>query len=110
MLDSVVVEVDYLLRTRLGPWVARAFLKSLAAGQHTAAFMSPGLLRRSTAIDARFADLNLGFVDASVMAYAERHELAILTFDFEHFRAAPPERGFWRLVVDERRYLDAISS
>jgi predicted nucleic acid-binding protein len=48
------------------------------------------------------------FVDAAVMAYAERHGLAILTFDFEDFRAAPPEDGYWRLVVDERRYRETV--
>jgi predicted nucleic acid-binding protein len=106
VLSPVVVEVDQLLRSRLGPRVARSFLSALAAGEHTAAFLSPGLLRRATEIDARFADLDLGFVDASVMAYAERHDLPILTFDFEDFRAATPQRGYWRLVVDERRYHD----
>jgi hypothetical protein len=38
--------------------VARSFLSALAAGEHTAAFLSPGLLRRATEIDARFADLD----------------------------------------------------
>jgi predicted nucleic acid-binding protein len=61
-------------------------------------------LRRAPAIDKRFADLDLGIADASVMAYAERHRLPILTFDFQHFRAARPGRGYWRLVVDEARY------
>lgn len=27
----------------------------------------------------------MGFVDAAIMAYAERHDLPILTFDFEDF-------------------------
>jgi predicted nucleic acid-binding protein len=106
VLSTVVVEVDQLLRSRLGPRVARSFISALAAGEHTAAFLTPGLLRRAAEIDARFADLDLGFVDASVMAYAERHDLPILTFDFEDFRAASPERGYWRLVVDEHRYRD----
>lgn len=39
---------------------------------------------------------------------AERHELPILTFDFEHFRATRPERGFWQLVIDEARYADSV--
>jgi hypothetical protein len=42
------------------------------------------------------------------MAYAERHDLPILTFDFEDFWAAPPEAGGWRLVVDEQRYQEAV--
>jgi hypothetical protein len=32
---------------------------------------------------------------------------AILSVDFEHFRAIRPRRGYWRLVVDEIRYDDA---
>lgn len=58
-------------------------------------------------IDAGVADLDLGFADAAVMAIADRHDLPVLTFDFEHFRATTPARGFWRLVVDEARYREA---
>jgi predicted nucleic acid-binding protein len=54
------------------------------------------------------AAIELGLVDASVMAYAERHDLPVLTFDFEHFRAAPPHRGHWRLVIDEARFADEV--
>lgn len=104
VLTPVIAEVDHLLRARLGSDVARRFLSALAKGQHTAVFMSPALLRRAEEIDARFAALDLGFVDASVMAYAERHELPILTFDFEHFRASMPETGHWRLVIEEHQY------
>jgi predicted nucleic acid-binding protein len=107
--DPVVVEVDQLLRARVGRPSARLFLEALAAGEHTVVFLSAGTLRRAVEIDARFGDLDLGFVDACVMAVAERLRLPILTFDFEHFRATRPARGFWRLVVDEARYADATS-
>ena len=103
-----MVEADYLVRTQVGPRAARALLSALVAGEHRTAFLTPGLLRDAAAIDARFADLGLGLVDASVMAYAERHDLPVLTFDFEHVRAAPPRRGHWLLVVDEARYADAV--
>jgi hypothetical protein len=43
------------------------------------------------------------------MALAERHDLPILTFDFEHFRATRPRRGYWRLVVDEARYAESAA-
>jgi predicted nucleic acid-binding protein len=105
----VVVEVDQLLRSRIGGHAARLFLASLAAGEHVVAFSSVTLLRRAAEIDARFADLGLGFADASVMALAERRGHPILTFDFEHFRAAPPPNGYWRLVIDESRYARATS-
>ncbi len=107
--DPVLVEVDYFLRRKVGIEAARLFLSALTAGEHQPVFLSAGLLRRAVEIDARYADLDLGFVDASVMAYAERHDLPILTFDFADFRAAPPATGEWRLVVDEARYADAVS-
>lgn len=100
----VAVEVDHLLRARVGHHAARLFLAALAAREHETAFLTPGVLRRSVEIDARFAALGLGFADASVMAVAERHRLPVLTFDFAHFRAAPPPSGHWRLVIDEARY------
>ena len=108
VLDPVLVEADQLLRRRFGPHAARSLLASVVAGDHSVDFLTPGLLRRAVEIDAQHADLNLGLVDASVMAYAERHELPILTFDFADFRAARPARGHWRLVVDEARYADAV--
>ena len=100
--DTVAVEVDYFVRSRLGAMPARHFLRALADGAHSLAFLTPGLLRRAVEIDAQYADLDLGLVDASVMAIAERHDLPILTFDFAHFRATKPAHGHWRLVVDEK--------
>lgn len=105
--DPVVVEVDQLLRARVGAHSARLFLQSASEGEHTVVFLTPALFRRAVEIDATYADLDMGIADTSVMAYAERHRLPILTFDFEHFRAARPEKGFWRLVVDESRYREA---
>jgi predicted nucleic acid-binding protein len=73
----VAVEVDQLLRARVGTLVARAFLAALARGEHTVAYLSPGLLRRAVEIDSTHADLDLGLADASVMALAEREGLPI---------------------------------
>jgi uncharacterized protein len=108
--EVVIVEADQLLRSRVGGHAARLFLAALAAEEHSVAFLTPALLRRATEIDARFADLDLGFTDAAVMALAERHDHPILTFDFEHFRAAPPPHGYWRLIVDESRYAEAVGA
>jgi uncharacterized protein len=101
LLDMVLAETDYMLRTRVGAHSARALLAAAASGAHTAAFLSPGLLRRAAELDAAYADLDLGLVDASVMAYAERHRLPILTFDFRDFRATRSAHGPWRLVLSE---------
>lgn len=110
MPDTVLVEVDQLVRARLSVAAGRAFLRAVSAGEHSLVFLTPGLLRRAAAIDDQYADLDLGLVDASVMAIAERHGLPVLTFDFAHFRATRPATGYWRLVVDESRYADSAGS
>ena len=108
--EPVIVEVDQLLHSRVGSHAARLFLESIAAGEHSVVNISPALLRRAVQVDAAFADLDLGYVDAAVMAIAERDRLAVLTFDFEHFRATRPAHGFWQLVIDEHRYQAHIRS
>lgn len=109
VLDPVIVEVDQLLRARVNRDAGTAFLTAMARGEHVVDYMTQGLVGRAAEIDTRYRDLDLGFVDAAIMAYAERHDLPILTFDFEDFRAAPPEGGYWRLVVDEARYREAAT-
>jgi predicted nucleic acid-binding protein len=110
VLGPVIVEADHLLRGRIGPHAARMFLGALVAGEHETAFLTPALLRRAVAFDERYADLDLGITDGAVMAFAERHAAPVLTFDFEHFRATRPRRGYWRLVVDEARYEEAVNA
>jgi predicted nucleic acid-binding protein len=106
--EPVIVEVDQLLRSRVGAHAARLFLGAMADGEHTVVNLSPALFRRAVELDAAFADIELGYADAAVMAIAERHRLAVLTFDFEDFRATRPAQGFWQLVVDEHRYQQSI--
>ena len=100
--SPVLVEADHLIRSRVGASAARAFLQSIAEGTHEVAYMTMGLIQRATELDGKYADLNLGFVDASVMAIAERHEMPIFTFDFRDFRATESADGPWRLAIDER--------
>ena len=103
--QPVVVETDQLLRARLGSNAARAFLRSIADGELSVAYLTPGLLREAVSVDARFADLDLGLVDASVMVVARRKAIPVLTFDFQDFRAAPrPDGTAWPLLVDEAAF------
>lgn len=102
--SPVIVEADHLVRKRVGNHAARRFLKTVAGGGHEVAFLTAGLMRRAAELDRKYADLNLGFVDASVMAIAERHDLPIFTFDFTDFRATESESGAWRLAISEDVY------
>lgn len=99
--SPVLVEADHLIRERVGNAAARGFLRAVADGTHEVAYMTAGLMRRAVEIDAKYADLNLGFADASVMAIAERHQMPIFTFDFTDFRATESADGPWRLAIDE---------
>lgn len=100
--DSVAVEVDWLLRGRLGPAHARAFLASLVAGRPRRGVLTVEQFARAVEIDRTYADLGLGLGDASVMALAEAERAPILTFDFTHFRATTDRDGRpWRLVIEE---------
>lgn len=99
--SPVLVEADHLIRERVGNDAARGFLRAVADGTHEVAYMTAGLMRRAVEIDAKYADLNLGFADASVMAIAERHQMPIFTFDFTDFRATESADGPWRLAIDE---------
>ncbi len=101
LLDVVLAEADYLLRTRVGRLSAERLLGAVVAGDHRTAFLTPGLLSRAHELDVQYRDLELGLVDASIMAYAERHRLPILTLDFRDFRATSSSAGPWRLVLNE---------
>jgi predicted nucleic acid-binding protein len=103
--DPVIVEVDWMLRDRVDIVTARRFLAAITAGTYRRVSLSPSQFEAARAIDERHADLDLGYVDASVMAFADATDSVIMTFDFTHFRAAPPARGrAWRLMVDESEY------
>lgn len=104
----VLAETDYMIRRRVGAHSARRLLAAVAAATYEVAQMSPNVLRRAIAFDERYADLDLGLADASVMAVAEYHDLPILTFDFAHFRATKSANGPWRLVVDEHQLAAAV--
>ena len=88
----VIAEVSYLIETRLG-WIAETrFLGDLASGNFATAPVLPGDWIRIAELVARYRDLPLGTVDASVVALAERlgHDV-IATLDRRHFTVVRPK-------------------
>jgi predicted nucleic acid-binding protein len=82
----VVTEVTYLLATRLGWEPEVRFLGDLASGSFTLEPVHATDLIRIAELVARYRDLPLGSVDASVIALAERRRVAdIATLDRRHF-------------------------
>jgi predicted nucleic acid-binding protein len=87
----VVAEVAYLLETRLGPDAEIRFLGDLAAGNLIPEPVHARDWIRIAELVARYRDLPLGTVDASVVAAAERLDVTqIATLDRKHFTVVRP--------------------
>ena len=86
---SVVPEAAYLLRARLGPPIEQEFIASLAAREIAVEMLSNADFVRTATLMAERPDV--GFVDASVVAIAERLRLdRIATTDRRHFSTITP--------------------
>lgn len=87
----VVAEVAYLVEVRLGTEAEVRFLGDLAAGTFIAEPVRAADWLRVAELVARYGDLPLGTVDASIVAAAERLEIrAIATLDRRHFTVVRP--------------------
>ena len=90
----VTAEVDYLLGQRFGSDARRAFLADLASGRFTVASLDRGDYGAALDLESRYADLDLGLADSSLVILARRHQTTrVLSFDQRHFRAIEPLQG-----------------
>ena len=88
---AVLPEVCYLLHSRIGPEAESAFVRALADGEFVVEPLESEDIARAAPLLTRYADLELGFVDASVIATAERLDVTeLLTTDRRHFAAIRP--------------------
>lgn len=90
----VSAEVDYLLGRRLGPKPRRRFLSDLASGRFVVPALELEEYELAAELDRRYASLDLGLADLSVVVLARRFETTrIVTFDERDFRAVTPLQG-----------------
>ncbi len=86
-----VAEVAYLVETRLGADVEVRFLQDLATGALVTAPVEPADWLRIAELVWRYRDVDLGTVDASAVALAERTGItAVATLDRRHFGLVRP--------------------
>lgn len=100
----VTAEIDYLLGRRFGPPARRAFLEDLAARRYESPGLDASDYEAALEVDRRYADLDLGLADLSVVVLARRlGTRRVLTFDQRHFRAIRPLQGgaFTLLPADQ---------
>lgn len=82
----VIPEVDYLLGHRLGARSRRTFYQGIVEGHYFVADLPRQAYTRAAAIDEQFADLDLGFVDAAIVALSESMKVPrIATTNRRHF-------------------------
>ena len=88
---TVIPEATYLIATRLGSSHEAAFVRGLGAGEVEIEPLLPEDITRAADVLATYADLPLGFVDASIVAMAERLDIdTLLTTDRRHFSVVRP--------------------
>jgi uncharacterized protein len=88
----VLPEVTYLLRLRLGARAERKFVDSIASGGLAVEELRTADHARVAALLDKYLDL--GFVDAAVVAVAERLKVVRLaTTDRRHFSTVRPEHA-----------------
>lgn len=88
---SVIPEACYLLNSCLGPFAETAFLVALNNREMSVEPVTGPDMARTVAILKQYADANIGFVDASLVAVAERLGInTILTTDRRHFSLIKP--------------------
>lgn len=88
----VIVETCYFIERDAGPQLEATFLRSFDGdGAFIAAQLEPADVRRMADLVEQYADLPLGAVDASVIAVAERLNVAeVATLDLRHFGVVRP--------------------
>jgi predicted nucleic acid-binding protein len=90
--STVLTELDYLATKRLGRRVVRDFYRSIESGYVAHVAMDDGDLARAFTLMDEYADANIGLVDASLVALAERYRIRrILTLDRRHFSMFRPK-------------------
>lgn len=84
---AILPEVDYLVSTRLGARMHRAWLDDLARQAFAVEWGKTADLAHAHALVRRYESLDIGLVDAVVMVMAERLGADIATVDLRHFGA-----------------------
>ena len=91
--STTLIEICYLIRTKLSPHLEIKFLEEINRNFNLEPIKDLDIIR-IIEILKKYDTLNIGYVDASIVAIAERLKInKILTLDRKHFEVIVP-RGF----------------
>lgn len=99
----VLAELDYLLATRIGVVAERALLAEVARGVYRLEPFDDEGVAAAERIIGRYASLEIGLADASIVVLAARYGVRdLLTLDERHFRTlrVPSGKPFRLLPAD----------
>ena len=99
----VLAELDYLIGSRCGHEAQMALVDEVTRGAYQLELFSSEDVTHARRIMERYADLEVGLADASVVVLANRHRtLDLLCTDERHFRVlrGPGARPFRLLPFD----------
>ncbi len=87
----VLVEVDYWAHKLLGPQAWTLFVEDVSSGGYRLAPLTLADLERAAELERQYQELNLGLVDASVIALCESlGEPKVATLDRRDFSVVRP--------------------
>ena len=90
--SSVLPEFDYLVSKHFGAAYARQFIDDMIAGYYDYLSVELEDVTRASELMKTYSEAQIGFVDASVVALAERHQIRrVLTTDRRHFSMFRPK-------------------
>lgn len=89
--SPVLPELDYLVSDRMGPAPMLALLRDIERGAYLVDDLDAEDYPRIREVMDRYADSDVGFVDAAVLAIVERRrEPKLATLDSRHFSILKP--------------------
>ena len=89
---TVLSEICYLIDSRLGHVAMRRFVDTVATGDFQVESINRDDLWRVSEVLDQYADVRVDFVDATLVALAERLKVSrILTLDRRHFELFRPQ-------------------
>jgi predicted nucleic acid-binding protein len=103
MSPFILAELDYLIVRNAGQEQSLTLLNDVARGVYQLESFDSADIAAAIAVINRYATLNLGLADASLVVLAERYQCVdILTLDQRHFRTVlgPSGRPFRLLPFD----------
>ena len=102
--QTTLAEVMYLLTREAGNAVAAHFILTLSATKYRIEPLTSEDIQRSGEIVQQYADSRVDFVDATIIAVAERRNITeILTLDNRDFRMVRPKHCKYFTILPENQ-------